>query len=143
MLRNYFKNAIRNLLRNKGYSFINILGLALGMAACILILLYISHELNYDKFHKNSENIYRVSFEGEFSGDFFNVAVTPGSMAEAVLNDFPEVTNSVRLYKTTQTSFFSYLDHRFYEDDILFADSGFFNLFSFESNMMILATHYG
>jgi len=61
MLRNYFKIAIRNIKRHKGYSFINIAGLAIGMACCILILMYVTDELSYDKFHEKSNRIYRIN----------------------------------------------------------------------------------
>jgi len=131
MLRNYIKTSIRNLLRNRGYSLINISGLALGMAACLLILLFIFHELSYDKFHSEADQIYRVAINGEFSGDFFNVAVTPGALAEALHNDFPEIKSTVRIEKATQTSFFTYGENRFYEEDLLYVDSSFFSIFSF------------
>jgi len=110
---------------------INISGLALGMAACFLILLFIFHELSYDKFHSESDQIFRVAINGEFSGDFFNVAVTPAAMAEALLNDFPEVKSAIRMEKATQTSFFTYGENRFYEEDLLYVDSSFFSMFSF------------
>ncbi len=61
MLRNYIKIALRNMNRHKGYSFINIFGLAIGMACCILILMYVTDELSYDKFHEKSDRIYRIN----------------------------------------------------------------------------------
>ncbi|MBE0664295.1 MAG: ABC transporter permease, partial [Candidatus Aminicenantes bacterium] len=60
MLKNYFKSAFRNLVKNKSYAFISIFGLAIGMAVCILLLLYVKHELSYDRFNKNAANIYRL-----------------------------------------------------------------------------------
>ncbi|MDX1672745.1 MAG: hypothetical protein R3211_10420, partial [Balneolaceae bacterium] len=63
MLGNFFKTAYRNLSRKKGYSLINLLGLALGLASCLLILLYVQHELSYDRFHPNADRIYRVGYE--------------------------------------------------------------------------------
>ena len=63
MLKNYLKTAIRNLWRFKGYTFINVMGLAIGMAACMLILLFVKDELSYDTYHENADRIYRVSRE--------------------------------------------------------------------------------
>nr|NQU92612.1 ABC transporter permease [Bacteroidota bacterium] len=131
MLKNYFKTAIRNLIRNKLFSFINILGLAIGLAASILMLLYVSHELNYDKFHKDYGRIYRIAVEGQMSGDFFDVAVTPAPLAPFLKWSFPEVESTVRMDNVNQQSLFTSGDNRFYETDVLFADSAFFSIFDF------------
>ena len=68
MLKNYLKIAVRNIKRNKIYSFINIAGLAIGIACCLLILLYIQDELSYDRFHKNADRIYRINTDLKFGG---------------------------------------------------------------------------
>ena len=68
MLKNYLKVALRNLRRHKGYAFINILGLAVGLACCIMILLWVRHEMSYDRFHDNADRIVRVGVEGNFGG---------------------------------------------------------------------------
>ena len=68
MLKNYFKIAFRNMLRNKAFSFINISGLAIGMAAAILILLWIQNEVSYDQFHEKKERIYEAWNRAEFNG---------------------------------------------------------------------------
>ena len=90
MLRNYLKVALRNILKYKGYSFINIFGLSIGMAACILILLYVQDELSYDKYHENHENIYRVSrkwFDQDGSVSLHLGHVAP-PFAPLIENDF-------------------------------------------------------
>ncbi|MCK4663469.1 MAG: ABC transporter permease [Bacteroidales bacterium] len=132
MLKNYFKIAIRNLLRQKAYSIINILGLSIGIACCILIFLYINNELSYDKFHDNVENIYRVSTEGNISKDYINVAKTSPALSAAIVKDFPEVTNAVRIHEMNQATLFSYKDKNYYEEQIFYADSSFFDIFSFK-----------
>ncbi|MFQ5606197.1 MAG: ABC transporter permease [bacterium] len=91
MFNNYLKIAIRNLTKNKGYSFINVFGLSIGMAACILILLFVQDELSYDKFHENGDRIYRVTSQlGEANG-FIHVALTQAALPLALKNDFPEI----------------------------------------------------
>ncbi|MFL5788706.1 MAG: ABC transporter permease, partial [Flavisolibacter sp.] len=93
MFKNYFKTAFRNLWRNKAFSFINIMGLAIGMAACISILLFVLHENSFDNIHH--KNIYRVNevqkFEGMLSSQ--KVALTMFPMGPSLKNDFPEIQN--------------------------------------------------
>jgi putative ABC transport system permease protein len=132
MLNNYIKTTFRNLIRSKGYTVINILGLAIGLSASILILLFIVNELSYDKFFKDSERIYRIAVKGRMSGDFFDVAVTPSPMAPALKHAFPEVESSVRLRQWSQQSLFAYEHKMFYEKDVFFADSSFFDIFDFK-----------
>jgi len=131
MLNNYIKTTFRNLIRSKGYTVINILGLAIGLSASILILLFIVNELSYDKFFKDSERIYRIAVKGRMSGDFFDVAVTPAPMAPALKYTFPEVESSVRLRQWSQQSLFAFEHKMFYEKDVFFADSSFFEIFDF------------
>jgi len=132
MILNYFKTAFRNFYRQRGYSLINIAGLAIGFAAFILIMLFILHEFSYDKFHRDHERIFRIAVEGQMSGDFFDVAVSPAPLAPAMEKDFPEVEESVRIRRTFQTSFFIHDEVKYYEDGLLYADTGFFDLFSFK-----------
>jgi len=131
MLNNYIKTTFRNLIRSKGYTVINILGLAIGLSASILILLFIVNELSYDKFFKDSERIYRIAVKGRMSGDFFDVAVTPAPMAPALKHTFPEVESAVRLRQWSQQSLFAFEHKMFYEKDVFFADSSFFEIFDF------------
>ncbi|MDZ7742384.1 MAG: ABC transporter permease [Bacteroidota bacterium] len=131
MFINYLKTAFRNFYRQRGYSFINIAGLAIGFAAFILIMLFIMNEFSYDKFHKDHQRIYRIAVKGQMSGDFFDVAVSPAPLAPALETEFPEVEKANRIRRTFQTSFFIYEDVKYYEEGILFADTGFFDVFSF------------
>ncbi|MFC1553842.1 ABC transporter permease [candidate division KSB1 bacterium] len=134
MIKNYMKTAKRNLLKNKGYSFINIASLSIGVACCILLFLYIDYELSWDKFHKNADRIFRVAvlFDDEDGLDPY--AKTQAPLAPAMLDDFPEVEEAVRI----STRFpgggglvANYGGKQFWEERILLADQSFFKVFSF------------
>lgn len=133
MLKNYIKIAFRNLGKNPGYSFINVFGLALGIMAFILILLYINHELSYDTYHENSDDIYRVSREwknqdGETSLHLGHVA-PPFSVL--IKEDYDAyVEESVRLFNVSPL--ISYENNHFVEDRFFFADAEVFDVFSWE-----------
>ncbi|MFN8306818.1 MAG: ABC transporter permease [Ferruginibacter sp.] len=98
MLTNFFKVAWRNLLRNKGFSFINIAGLAIGMAAAILITLWIQHEMSYDQFHAKKDRIYEAWNKAHFSGKLQCWNTTPKILARTLEKDVPEVERAVRVY---------------------------------------------
>ena len=98
MLTNFFKIAWRNLLRNKGFSFINIAGLAIGMAAAILITLWIQHEMSYDQFHVKKDRIYEAWNKAHFSGKLQCWNTTPKILARTLEKDVPEVERAVRVY---------------------------------------------
>jgi putative ABC transport system permease protein len=132
MIKNYLLIAFRNLIRQKAYTIINVSGLAIGFAAFILIVLHVIKEFSYDKFHKNADDIYRVCINGRISGDVFNVAVCAPPTGEAMVRDMPEVLKSVRLQRMSQTVFFSTENAKFYETGMLFADSTFFDVFTFD-----------
>lgn len=132
MIENYIRIAVRNLVRNKTFTFINMLGLAIGLSASMLILIYINHELSYDKFFSDADRIYRVSVDGRMSGDFFNAAVSPAPLAPALKNDYPEVESSVRIRNMSQEALLSFEDKKFYESDLMMADSSFFDIFDFK-----------
>src|SRR5450432_2658687 len=91
MLKNYLKVALRNLWKNKAFSAINIIGLAGGLSVCLLIVLYVVDELNYDRYNKSSGDIYRVDADLVFNGTRFNSAVTPEPLAAALKRDYPQV----------------------------------------------------
>jgi ABC-type antimicrobial peptide transport system permease subunit len=91
MIRNYFKIAFRNILRSKGFSFINISGLAIGMASAILILLWIQNEVSYDKFHANANRLYEVLGNNKVNGEIQTGMATPEIMAPGLKNDVPEL----------------------------------------------------
>ncbi len=129
MLKNYLIIAIRNIRRNKTYSFINIAGLAVGMAAAIIILLFVENELTYDKFHQNADRIYRVNFTW---GDNIN-AGTPEPVASGLLAEFPEVEHSVRITPPNREVLVRAGDRVLYEEGFMLADPAFFDMFSFEA----------
>jgi putative ABC transport system permease protein len=131
MLKNYLKIALRNIIRHKSYSFINITGLAIGMACCILILLWIQDELSYDKFHENADNIYRVAGEQQYSdGSVDKFAVTPEALAAALKKEYPEVIYSTKISRT-RGGLFKYDDNSFYERSVAYTDEFFFRIFKF------------
>jgi len=126
MLLNYLKIAFRNLARHKAFSFINIAGLAIGMACSIFILLWVRDELSYDQFHEKGDRLYRLTCNaGEFKA-----AVTPAAFAYDLKNRFPEIKNLTRISKP-QSALFTVGDRKFQEKQIIYADSNFFELFDF------------
>jgi putative ABC transport system permease protein len=126
MLRNYFKIAFRNIRRHKAYSFINISGLAIGMASSILILLWVQNELSYDRFHEHAGEIYRITSN---AGDF-KTSVSTAGMPQGFQSAMPMIRNTVRLSKPTNM-IFAIGDHRFEESHVFFADSTFLSIFTF------------
>src|SRR5882724_10456487 len=102
MLKNYFKIAFRNLMKNKTFSFINIVGLATGMAACIVIMLFVFYEKSFDKFH--TKNIYRLNEVQKFEGMVASqkVALSMFPMGPTLKNEFPEIKNFTRVNWTTK-----------------------------------------
>jgi len=130
MIRNYFKTAWRNLWRNKFFSAINILGLSIGLACCILMFLFIQHELSFDKFNVNAKNIYRITSIFADEKDKKELAVTPAPWAPLMKKDYPEIKEFVRLLKSEKAIVGRSGEQHFYEKDILFADSTFFNVFT-------------
>src|SRR5215213_6933333 len=97
MLKNYFKIAIRNLWKSKGFSFINIAGLAVGMASAVLIILWIANEVSYDKFHENKDRIYQAWNKATFSGKLQCWSTTPKILAKTLENDIPEIEEAARV----------------------------------------------
>ncbi|HTM91390.1 MAG TPA: ABC transporter permease, partial [Flavisolibacter sp.] len=97
MLKNFFKVALRNLWKNKGFSAINIIGLATGLATCLLILLYVLDELSYDRYNKNAERIYRVDNEIKFGENYFDLSVAPALMGPTMIKELPAIEKMTRL----------------------------------------------
>lgn len=129
MLKNYFKIAIRNLWKNKGFSAINIIGLSVGLATCLLIMLYVMDELSYDKYNEKADRIYRVDGDIQFGGNHFVLAVAPEPMGATLKKDFPQVDQFVRfrgyggflVKKGTQN---------LREDKVIYTDSTLFDVFT-------------
>lgn len=131
MLTNYLKIALRNLLRQKAYSFINIVGLAVGMACCLLMILYVQHELSFDRFHTNADHIYRVNLSAKM-GEMDGVSGgTPPPIAERLRLDFPEVERVTQIFPL-RTSTVRYKDKVFIEPDVLATDEHFLQMFTFK-----------
>ena len=131
MLRNFLINAIRNMRKHSGYLILNIIGLTIGLTSFLLITIYVLHELSYDRFHKNYENIYRIKVKGLMAGATLDQALTSAPMAQALLNDFPEIKHTVRINRSGAW-LVKYGEIRFNEDGVLFADSSFFSVFDFK-----------
>lgn len=97
MLKNYFKIAFRNLTKQKGYAFINTVGLSIGMGVCLFLVLLSQYAFTYDQYHENSEEIYRIADKiKQANGDILDVAISPSPWGQAMVNDFPEIKESVR-----------------------------------------------
>lgn len=130
MLKNYIKITFRNLTKHKGYSFINIAGLSIGIGLALLILIFVKHQLSYDTFHEHSDRIVRVNMVDEDG----TIAVTPSMIAPSLDFIAPEIEKWVRLYEPTRYSpvIISTENEKFQEESFLYADSSFFDLFSFE-----------
>ncbi len=133
MFKNFIKIALRNLFNNKIFTFINITGLVVGITCFLLIALFVNHELGYDSFHENAENIYRVNLRYDIGVNKFDEALGPVPLAEAMKSDFPEVIHSTRLYHTNYRGWIVYVkygDKQFREEKFLFADSTVFDVFT-------------
>lgn len=118
------------MMRQKAYSAINIAGLSLGIAASLLIMLYVADELSYDRFHDGAERMYRVGFSGRLQGNEESSATSSSPVAEAFVREIPEVEGTVR-FGQWRTMPMTYEDHAFTERSMLVADSNFFQFFSF------------
>lgn len=129
MIRNYLKIALRNLLKNKGFSFINVIGLSVGMASAILILLWIKHEIDYDQFHEKKDRIFEAWNKDTFSGELHCWNTTPKIFARTVERDFPEIEQATRVSWPRQY-LFSIGEKRLTVQGN-FVDSNFLNMFSF------------
>jgi putative ABC transport system permease protein len=129
MFHNYFKIAWRNQRKNRLYSFVNITGLTIGITSCILIGLYIGHELSYDRFHQNADRIARITMEYSLAGTVGKYATTGTKVGPQLKRSFPSVEAFARVFKFPRVV--SYRDKTFDEQHFLYADSAFFRIFSF------------
>jgi putative ABC transport system permease protein len=132
MLKNYFKTAWRNLIKNKISSLINVAGLTIGLTCCLLIALYIQHELSYDEFEKNGDRIARVIMQYSFDGSSESNEGNYTSVRVAAIfpKTFPEVESAIKM--TEYSRVVQYNDKMFDEKNFMYADSNFFNIFSFK-----------
>lgn len=129
MFRNYWKIAIRNLWKNKSFSALNISGLALGLAACLLIVMYVKDELSYDSYNKNVNRIYRVDPDIKFGGSVYNLAAAPDPLAETMQKEFPQVEATVRFRQLGNLLVKKGADN-FIEDKVIYTDASIFKVFT-------------
>ncbi len=131
MFRHHLLTSYRNIARHKVYAFINITGLAVGLASCLLIANFLYHEMSFDRFHEKSENIYRINtFFQNRSGDATKMVNTPPALVPGLMNTFPEIKYSTQL-RYARRALFEKENRRFYESNGFFADSLFLEIFSF------------
>ena len=131
MIKHYLKVSFRNLWKYKSFSAINILGLAIGMAACLLILQYVSFKLSFDQFHKNAKNIYRVVNDRYQQGKLIqHGTITYSGVSKAMNDDYEEVAQHARIAPGGEV-IFTYNDKKIAEDQVIYADSNFLALFDF------------
>lgn len=134
MWYNYIKIALRSLRKFKGYASINILGLAIGLACCLLIIQYLRNEWAIDKHHEHSGELYRVATVFSIGNNNEATATTPSPLARAIQADFPEVVNSARLLKGINVDKFllKYKDRSYFEKKGIYADSTFFQMLTYD-----------
>jgi putative ABC transport system permease protein len=132
LLKNYLKVAFRNLVRHKAFSFINLLGLSIGMACCILILLYVRSELSYDRGHANADRIWRVTREwlNEDGVSNLHLGHVAPPIGPLLAGDFSDIREMVRI-QSSGSMLVSYLDRHFLEERVIFADDNIFKVFTF------------
>ncbi len=131
MLRNYFTIAFRNLRKNKLHSFINLAGLSIGMACCLFIFIYVQYELSFDRYHEKANQIYRLTEVLHLPKEDNARVVSSPPMGPAIKSNFPEVLEMTRINYSSRD--ISYQDKKNLNSRIIYADSTFFDIFSFES----------
>lgn len=131
MFKNLLTIALRNIIKEKTYSAINILGLTIGITCSMFLFLYILDELSYDRYHKNADNVYRIVSNIKEPDNAFTWAVAQIPLAEELRDNYPEVTNAVRFFGTPRT-LYKNGDKQFYEEDFFLADSTVFDMFTYE-----------
>ncbi len=132
MLTNYFKLAFRNILKHKFFSAINILGMSIGITACLLIMLYVVDELSYDRFHKDGDRIYQMGLHARIADQDVITANTPPPMAERFVDEIPGIHSATRVARFWRPPSLRVDDVTFTEGKIFYADSNFFDFFSYK-----------
>ena len=128
MFKNYLKVALRNLSRHKIYSTINVLGLAIGMACCLLILVFVQYERSFDRFHKHAERIYRITYLISDMTDNNGAPKVPATVGHQLSTEYPniQITRLLPRYNNPVTT-----NNQHYKDDMAFVDAAFFSIFTF------------
>jgi putative ABC transport system permease protein len=129
MLRNYIKTAFRSLLKNKGFTAINILGLSIGLATCLLIIFYVVDELGYDRYNEHASLIYRIDADIKFGSNLFVGAVAPDPVGPILQKDYPEVQKAVR-FRMRGPMLIRKGEQNISEHNVVFADSTLFDVFT-------------
>ena len=131
MFRNLLKISFRTIAKDKTYSILNVTGLTIGITCSLFLLMYILHELSYDRYHENARNIYRVVSNIKETDNAFTWAVAQIPLAEELRDNYPEVENSVRFFGTGRT-LYKNNDKQFYEEEFYLADSTVFDMFTYK-----------
>ena len=133
MFKSYLKIALRNIRRQKAFSIINITGLAIGMACCIIIMLWVQDELNYDTFHSDGDRVYRLIKQDPDAKGITGKSTLPYALVPLLKNEFPEIERFTRYQDRTwmENPTFTFEDKKFYETGLYYADPDFFEIFSF------------
>lgn len=129
MYKNYFKIGWRNLMKNKGLSAINIVGLSLGIATCLMIMLFVVDELSFDRYNVKADQIVRVVLKGKVNGEVIKEAVTPAPVAGTLKNEFPEVSKATRLRRFGSPKI-TYKNIAYRNSTLAFVDPNFFQVFT-------------
>jgi putative ABC transport system permease protein len=129
MIKNYIKVSLRNIKRNKLYSAINIIGFAAGITCALFILYYVAYELSYDRYHAKADRIYRIALSFKLGGTESDRAIVGAPTAAALVNDFPEIEDAVRL-KSAGSQYIRYGENMYKEPMFIFADATFFKIFT-------------
>jgi len=131
MLQHYLKVAIRNMLKYKAYTAINVAGLTIGLSVCFVLFLWVKDELSYDRFHENADRIYRSQWEARFGDNEWKTALVPVPLAGTMEREFPEVEKATQLYKGNMSLKLG--DDFVREKDFLFVDEAFYDVFTIQS----------
>jgi putative ABC transport system permease protein len=129
MIKNHLRIAFRNFLKHKGFSFINVFGLAVGIACCLLILLFVVDEVSYDRYHEKADRMYRAGLYGFISGNEFHGVITASPMAQTLVDEYPEVEAATRA-RNYGYPVFRYKDKVFSEEKVFWVDPSFFDVFT-------------
>lgn len=129
MFKNYIFTALRSYWKQKGFTFLNLAGLTIGLTTSLLIMLWVVDEFNYDGFHENSEQLYRIMENQTYSGQMFTFSATPGLLAEALKTEIPEITHATRTTWGEELQFT--VGEKIIKEKGLYADGEFFEMFSF------------
>lgn len=136
MIKNYIKTAWRSLLKNKGFTVLNVLGLSVGLATCLLIVFYVVDELSYDKYNTKAKRIYRISVDASLNGNAGKYSTSEAPLMDAVKNDFPEIEKTVKLvdatglYLSPQKFYVKKGNENIQEKSVVFTESSLFDVFT-------------